>query len=93
MKAVINACYGGFGLPKDVCEKISIDPSDVFELSEDKTFRTNKDLIQIIEENPERFEELAIVDIPDEATDWVINEYDGLETVIAVVNGKIIYID
>jgi hypothetical protein len=35
--------------------------------------------------------DLVVVEIPDNATDWNIEEYDGLETVIYVLNGRICY--
>lgn len=33
--------------------------------------------------------DLIIVDIPDEATDWQLQDYDGIESIIYVVDGKI----
>lgn len=95
MKVVINTCYGGFSLPDEICKKLSINQNLFYE--SEKSIRTNKELIRMIEEDPEEFSkmvctELAVVDIPDEATDWEITDYDGQETVIAVVDGKIIFI-
>lgn len=34
-------------------------------------------------------ERLEIAEIPDEAMDWKLDEYDGLESVTYVVDGKI----
>ena len=35
---------------------------------------------------------LKVVEIPEEATDWEINEYDGLESITYVVDGKLHHI-
>ena len=56
-----------------------------------KTERTKQDLIEFVENNPYECGDLAIAIVPDEATDWVIYEYDGLEQVIYVLDGKIHY--
>lgn len=34
---------------------------------------------------------LVVVDIPDEATDYIVQEYDGMESVIYVVDGIIYF--
>lgn len=36
-----------------------------------------------------RLEHLIVVEIPDESTDYYIEDYDGVESVIYVVDGKI----
>lgn len=81
MRIVINADFGGFGY--DVAEQFE---DFVYKHSSD---RTNPDLIQFVENHPEECGQLAIVEIPDNATDYMIDEYDGLESVIYVVDGKI----
>jgi hypothetical protein len=35
---------------------------------------------------------LKVVEIPEEATDWELNEYDGLESITYVVDGKLHHI-
>lgn len=35
---------------------------------------------------------LMVVEIPDNATDWELDEYDGLESIIYVADGKIHHI-
>ena len=81
MRIVINADFGGFGY--DVAEQFE---DFVYKHGSD---RTNPDLIQFVENHPEECGQLAIVEIPDNATDYMIDEYDGLESVIYVVDGKI----
>lgn len=89
MKIVINDCYGGFGLSEEAM--------DMLEINDDYSIdRTNPVLIDVVEELGGRASgycaNLVTVEIPDEATDYYISEYDGMETVIYVVDGKIHYI-
>ena len=83
MKMVINANYGGFGL--DVAEQYE---DWVYDLESD---RTNAELVEFVETHPDECGDLAIINIPKEATDWEMDEYDGWESVIYVLNGKIIH--
>ena len=46
-------------------------------------------MVAVVENN--HIGDLVVVEIPDGATDWDIYEYDGLETIIYVLNGKIYY--
>ena len=90
MKIVLNKCYGGFGLSDFACEKLDCRPYDY----DDPFLRTDEKLIDLIETyGSEKCSRscatLVIEEIPDETTDWEINEYDGLETVTYVVDGKI----
>ena len=103
MKIVINVCYGGCGLSVKAAKYLGIEPhqldieTDHISLScysnDDMEYRTNPKLIQCIEELGSdangKFANLKIVDIPDNNTDWRINEYDGFESIIYVVDGKI----
>lgn len=84
MKIVINNDYGGYGL-------LNWDDDDQYSdiVEKYKHDRTNPVLVAVVENN--HIGDLAVVEIPDEATDWDIKEYDGLETVIYVLNGKIYY--
>ena len=84
MKIVINNDYGGFGL-------LNWDDDDQFSdiVKKYENDRTNPVLVAVVENN--HIGDLVVVEIPDGATDWIINEYDGLETVIYVLNGKIYY--
>lgn len=86
MKIVINECYGGYGLSNWALKELGI------EYAEDIA-RTDSRLIYLVEYDAEstsgRYAELEVVEIPDNATDWEINEYDGLEEIIFVVDGKL----
>lgn len=85
MKMVINASYGGFGLGVD--EQYE---DWVLNLECD---RTNAELVEFVETHPDECGDLAVITIPDEATDWEMDEYDGWESVIYVLNGKIVHAD
>lgn len=86
MKIVVNKCYGGFSVSKDVCEKLGLE--SVYDAD-----RYDTRLIQMVEEDPQAvggyFAALCVVEIPDDATDHTIIDYDGCETVLYVMNGKI----
>ena len=81
MKLVINKDFGGFGYGV----------ADEYEDFVDKfgENRTSPEIVAFVEEHPDKCGDLAIIEIPDTATDWEIDDYDGLETVIFVVDGKI----
>ena len=83
MKIVVNADFGGFGY--GVSKKYE---DCVFAYEND---RANSELVAFVENHPEDCGDLAIMTIPDNATDWDIQEYDGNENLIYVVNGKIHY--
>lgn len=99
MKIAINCCYGGFALSKEAAEILEC---NVFLEYEDVNgdiqalHRCDEDLISLIEEKGSEFcsgsnAEIRIAEIPDEATDWRVFEYDGLEFVVYVLNGKMWY--
>ena len=83
MKMVINANYGGFGL--NVAEQYE---DWVLDFEDD---RTNVELVEFVETHPNECGDLKVITIPDDATDWEMNEYDGWESIIYVLGGKIIY--
>lgn len=87
MKFIINTCYGGFGINSkweaENCEKDC--NGDCRECAK---------LIRAIEgkENVnDDFSKLAVVEFPNEATDYELLEYDGIESLLYVLNGKIRY--
>lgn len=83
MKIVINRDWGVYGLPDEFCAKHNCN-----HYSYDNTIRQNEELIEIVSD--ENYNgTLKVCEIPDEITDWEINDYDGMETVIYVLNGKL----
>lgn len=91
MKIVINDCFGGFSVDEKVAERMGYSRFD----TRCDEIRTEPSLIEAIEngENCNGFcARLIVVEIPEEATDFEIVEYDGLEHIIAVVDGKLVHI-
>lgn len=87
MKMVINTCFGGFDIADEWkmqnCEKKC--GNDCRECTK---------LIQAIENGENvngRYADLTVVEIPEEATDYELQEYDGTESLLYVLNGKIKY--
>lgn len=83
MKYVINNEFGGFSVPANLIKENNWNNKYLYS----EEIRTDIKLIEWVENHPD--DELAIVDIPEEATDFMVNDYDGKETVYAVINGKI----
>lgn len=87
MKIVINTCYGGFSITNEAAKLLGYKDGYAWDID-----RTNPNLVKLVEAGAPvggAFSKLEVVEIPDEATDWAINEYDGLEEVIYVLDGKI----
>lgn len=88
MKMVINKCYGGFGISREYLDKFGIECDYDIE-------RDDPRLVEAVETDAEavadRYARLVVVEIPDEATDWELDEYDGAESIIAVVDGKLVH--
>ena len=86
MKIAINTCFGGFSLSEKAASILNVNPYDNIN-------RTNPQLIAMVELDAKAtggmFAELEVVEIPDDATDYLIDEYDGCETIYYVLNGKI----
>ena len=89
MNIVINKCYGGFSLSDTACKMLNCDPYDF----SDPNTRSDPELIGCVtllgKGAGGECSALAVVSIPDIATDWEIEEYDGYESIIYVVDGKI----
>lgn len=89
MKVVINSCFGGFSTTREFSESIGA-------LSPYHIPRCDAKLIKAVEADAEAVNgicaKLKVVEIPEEATDWEINEYDGLESITYVVDGKLHHI-
>lgn len=88
MKIVINRRWGGFGVSEELVKELGL--RDRWSIS-----RVDPRLIARIEagENVNSpSSKLVVVNIPDEATDWEINDYDGMESIIYVVDGKLCHL-
>ena len=87
MKFVINLCFGGFSLSNMAVEALGL-RSPWADVS-----RTDERLIALVEQDAEAASgacaRLAVAEIPDEATDWYIEEYDGSESLIYVLDGRL----
>jgi len=84
MKFVINNCYGGFSIKESIAKKYGLDRYG--------EARDNPVLIKLIESGVNcdgDCAELKVVEIPNNATDYEFDEYDGWEDIIYVVDGKI----
>lgn len=90
MNIVINKCFGGFSLSDTACKLLNCDPYDFLT---NYPARTSPELVGCItllgKEASGEYARLEVVSIPDTATDWEIEECDGYEGVIYVVDGKI----
>lgn len=79
---VLNRCYGGFDLSnfaKKIIGDLVLDREELVPLV--KKYGT---------ERVSGFGAcLCIVEVPSTITDWMITEYDGLESLIYVIDGKI----
>lgn len=88
MKIVINSCYGGFGLSDEALECLECKYSFEYD-----NRRTDPALISVVENLGELASgfcsSLQVVEIPDEATDWELNNYDGVESITYVIDGKL----
>lgn len=91
MKLVINTCYGGFGISKQTLASLP-HRFDYYE-----KHRDDEQFVETVEKFGQytwgKYSELRVVEIPDNATDYEIDEYDGFEGVRYVVDGKIHYAD
>lgn len=88
MFIIINKCFGGFHLPEEFCSMHGLSRYARIE-------RTDPRLVEFIQSHGGKVvgdvSKLVAVKIPDTATDWDLQEYDGMESIIYVVNGKIRY--
>lgn len=83
MKYVINNEFGGFSVPANLIKENNWNNKYLYS----EEIRTDIKLIEWVENHPG--DDLAVVNIPEEATDFMVNDYDGKETVYAVIDGKI----
>lgn len=88
MKMVINQCYGGFGLSDYAVQKLGLDSPWAVD-------RCDEQLIALVEQDAKAASgycaELGVVEFPDEATDTYLEEYDGIERLLYVLDGRIYF--
>lgn len=86
MKMVLNKCYGGFGLSKEARKALGVEWDSDLD-------RTDARFVEMVEADPKAvggsFAQLQVVSLPEGTTDYHIDEYDGFESVVYVVNGKL----
>lgn len=78
MKVIINNCFGGFGIRKDIVTNFGYNAFDCYS----DALRTDPRIITMVESGEEvgaPYSNLIVATIPDDVTDWWIEEYDGLE--------------
>ena len=92
-KFVINNCFGGFELSDEANKMLNGFTVDQYGYN-DYSMRSDSDLIEVVEKLGDKangtYSELKVVEVPDNITDWMITDYDGLETLYVVENGKIV---
>ena len=87
MTLVLNRDWGGYSMPQDICD--AYDLGDVWDTDiERNDLRLVKWVREHLDEHG-KYGDLALVEIPDNCTDYEIDEYDGWESIIYVVDGKI----
>lgn len=89
MKIIINRRYGGFSISHEAAKEIGVGWVTGTDL------RVNPELIKLIEDGKDCngfCAKLKVVEIPSDATDYEIDDYDGMESIICVVNGKLVRI-
>lgn len=83
---LVNKCYGGYSLSDEAIEALgNIDC---------RYDRTNPEILRIFDEMGSEafggdYAKIKKVTLPEETTDWKMFDYDGVETIIYVVDGKI----
>lgn len=89
MVFVLNKCYGGFSLSPFAVERLGVDSAyaDLDSLQIDA-------LAALITEYGSekcsgRSAKLKVIEVPDTITDSIIEEYDGIEVLTYVLDGKI----
>lgn len=94
MKVVINRCYGGFSLSIEFMEAYPQFEEYDHSWYDEKDKRTDPNFISALEsfgleKANGHCANLKIVELSNNTTDWEIDEYDGSESIIYVIGGKI----
>ena len=86
MKMILNKRYGGFSVNNKWAKILGVRPYETEKL------RYNDTLIKAIEDGENvngGASLLKVITIPDETTDFKLTEYDGIESIVYVVGGKL----
>jgi hypothetical protein len=87
-KILVNLDFGGFDLEDEYYDDFEARTNGLGDIREDEK------LIALVEQGIDIGDDLAdigIAEIPDNATDYYINEYDGKEEVLYVLDGRICF--
>ena len=87
-KILVNLTFGGFGLKDEYFEDFMVRTHGLTDIREDEK------LITLVEQGfdiGDNYADIGLAEIPDNATDYTIIEYDGKEDVLYVVDGKLRY--
>ena len=88
---ILNKCYGGWSISDFAMEQLGLDSNypDMDEVDEKKLARLINEYGS--EKCSGHSAKLKVIEIPDNATDWDIEDYDGIERIVYVVDGKLNY--
>ena len=82
MKILINNCYGGFGLSEEAKE-LYVQKKNISGPLRGDILRNDSVLVEVVETLGDKasgpYSKLKVVEIPDDVTNWRIEEYDGWE--------------
>ena len=84
MLVVVNGNFGGFRIPCELEEALDVE----FIYDDSMEIRTNQLLIDWVLQHIEETD-LTVVRVPSDYTDLKIFDYDGVESIWYVQNGKI----
>ena len=91
MTFVLNKCYGGFSLSDFAAKKLGLEDEWDFDCGDELMVDALASLI--VEFGSEKCSgdcaNLQVVEIPDDCTDYEVDEYDGFECITYVVGGKL----
>lgn len=91
-KILVNKCYGGFNFSDEMKKELGARLG--CEILWDDEYAMNPEAIALFEEHGSEWAsgqcaKLKLVELPIKTTDFHINDYDGYESVVYVVGGKL----
>ena len=91
MTFVLNKRYGGFSLSRFAADQLGL--KSVYDFDGSDLLMVDALASLIAEYGSEKCSgscaKLKVVNIPDNCTDYEVNEYDGVESITYVVDGKL----